>query len=254
MAIGDYGHRLDGWQAAVCATGVFSAAPVAYNEESQAQKAGVERSLKKETIVNAVTAVVFLVVGFLTGYMYQAHQQSAPQTAAVAPGAPAGGMGQAAAAGGATPQGLPPGHPPVDISASIKTLEDQAAQNPQDPQPALDLANLFYDNRRFQEATDLYQKALKLDPNNINARTDLGTAYFNLGQVQEALAQYDQTLKLDPKHEPTIFNTIIVNMEGTHDLAAARAAWNKLHDLNPNYKGLDALKQRLDAASSSAKP
>jgi Tfp pilus assembly protein PilF len=228
-------------------------APVAYNEESQALKAGVAKSLKKETIVNAITAVVFLVVGFLTGYMYQAHQQSGPQMAAVAPGAPAGGMGQAAA-GGSNPQGLPPGHPPLEISSTVKTLEDLAAQNPQNPQPALDLANLFYDNRRFQEATEWYQKALKLDPQNINARTDLGTAYFNLGQVQEALDQYNQSLKMDPKHEPTIFNTIIVNLEGTHDLAAARAAWNKLHNLNPNYKGLDALKQRLDSASGSAKP
>ncbi|MGE5326979.1 MAG: tetratricopeptide repeat protein [Deltaproteobacteria bacterium] len=209
--------------------------------------------MKKETIINAVTAFIFLVVGFLTGYMYQAHQQSGMQIAAVAPGAPAGAMGQAAT-GDSSVQGLPPGHPPLDISAAVKTLEDQAAQNPQDPQPALNLANLFYDNRRFQEATEWYQKALKLDPNNINARTDLGTAYFNLGQVQEALNQYNQSLKLDPKHEPTIFNTIIVNLEGTHDLAAARAAWNKLHDLNPNYKGLDALKQRLDAVSASAKP
>lgn len=206
--------------------------------------------MKKELIV---TAVVFLGVGFLSGYMYQAHQKSGPQTAAVAPGAPAGGMGQAAASGEAV-QGLPPGHPSVDISATVKTLEDQAAQNPQDPQPALNLANLFYDNRRFQEATNWYQKALKLDPNNVNARTDLGTAYFNIGQVQDALAQYNQSLRLDPKHEPTIFNTIIVNLEGTHDLAAARAAWNKLHDLNPNYKGLDSLKQRLDAASGSARP
>ena len=209
--------------------------------------------MKKETIVNAITAVVFLVVGFLTGYMYQAHQQSSPQISAVAPGVPSGGMGQAAA-GGSSAQALPPGHPPLDISATVKTLEDLATQNPQDPQPALDLANLYYDNRRFQEATEWYQKVLKLDPKNINARTDLGTAYFNLGQVQEALDQYKQSLKLDPKHEPTIFNTIIVNMEGTHDLAAARAAWEKLHGLNPNYRGLDALKQRLDAASASAKP
>jgi tetratricopeptide (TPR) repeat protein len=206
--------------------------------------------MKKELII---TAIVFLGVGFLTGYMFQAHQQSSPQVAAVSPGAAAGGMGQSAAEG-SNPQGLPPGHPPLDISASVKTLEDIAAQNPQDPQPALALANLFYDNRRFQEATEWYETALKLDPKNTNARTDLGTAYFNLGQVKEALDQYNQSLKLDPKHEPTIFNMIIVNMEGTHDLAAARAAWNKLHDLNPNYKGLDALKQKLDAASSSSKP
>lgn len=212
--------------------------------------------MKKELIA---TAVVFLGVGFLAGYMYQAHQQVSPQSAAVTPNASPAGMGQDASAqaagpGGSTVQGLPPGHPPLNIAATIKTLEDQAAQNPQDPEAALRLANLFYDNQRFQEAADWYEKALKLDPTNVNARTDLGTAYFNLGRAQDALAEYDQTLKLDPRHEPTIYNTIIVNLEGTHDLAAARAAWNTLHGMNPNYKGLDSLKERLDAASGSSKP
>jgi tetratricopeptide repeat protein len=210
--------------------------------------------MKKELIA---TAVVFLGVGFLTGYMYKAHQQESPQSAVVMPGATTAGMGQEAsaqAAGGSTVQGLPPGHPPLNIAATIKTMEDQAAQNPQDPQPPLLLANLFYDNQRFQEAATWYEKALKLDPTNVNARTDLGTAYFNLGRAQDALAAYNQTLKLDPRHEPTIYNTIIVNLEGTHDLAAARAAWNKLHGINPAYKGLNELKQRLDAASGASRP
>ncbi len=145
-------------------------------------------------------------------------------------------------------QGLPPGHPPLNIAETIKALQDQAAQNPQDPDGPLRLANLFYDNQRFQEAADWYEKALKLDPKNVNARTDLGTAYFNLGRPQDALAEYKKSLELEPQHQPTIYNSIIVNLEGTHDLAAARAAWKKLNALNPNYKGLDGLKQRLDAA------
>lgn len=206
--------------------------------------------MKKETVVTAVTAVVFLVVGFLLGYIYQAHQQGGSQaTATISTTGSAGGTAQ-----GANTQGLPPGHPPLDIASTIKTLEDQAAQNPQDPQPPLMLANLLYDNQRFQEAVGWYEKALKLDPSNVNARTDLGTAYFSLGRPQDALAEYKKSLKVDPRHEPTIFNMIIVEMEGTHDLAAARAAWNKLHAMNPNYKGLDELKEKLDAAGGVAKP
>ena len=145
-------------------------------------------------------------------------------------------------------QGLPPGHPPLNLDSTIKAFEDAAAQNPQDPEPVLRLANLLYDNRRFQDAVQWYQKALKLDPKNVNARTDLGTAYFSLGRPQDALKEYKQSLQIAPRHEPTIFNLIVVNLEGTHDLAAARAAWEKLHAMNPNYKGLDELQQRLDAA------
>ena len=45
-----------------------------------------------------------------------------------------------------------------------------------------------------------------------------------------------------------LFNRIIANLEGTHDLAAAQAAWDRLHRLNPNYPGLEQLKQGLENA------
>jgi cytochrome c-type biogenesis protein CcmH/NrfG len=211
--------------------------------------------LKKETVVTAATAVIFLVVGFLAGYIYDQHQKTSAPAAAVAPGdAPSGGMAQApsgapaqgAAAG--SMQGLPPGHPPINIDSTIQALEDQAAQSPQDPNAALRLANFFFDHQRFQDAVPWYEKALKLDPKNSDARTDLGTVYFNLGQPQKALEEYKKSLEADPRHEPTIYNMIIVYMEGMHDAAAARAAWEKLHAMDPNYKGLDSLKQKLDAA------
>jgi cytochrome c-type biogenesis protein CcmH/NrfG len=215
--------------------------------------------LKKETII---TAIVFFGVGFLAGYIYDAHQSSNPQPAASAgisqqaPGA-GGAAGEAAdtsgAPGGAMP-GLPQGHPPINTDSMIKALQDQAAQNPQDPEAPLRLANVLYDHQRFSEAIEWYQKALKLDPKNVDARTDLGTCFFNLGQPKQALAEYRKSLQSDPRHEATLFNMIVVNLEGTHDLAAARDAWEQLHRLNPNYRGLDQLKQRLDAAGGAAAP
>jgi len=208
--------------------------------------------LKKETII---TAVVFLVVGFFIGYITEAEfNWNAPEkiTPAAAPAlaeaAPASGQ-----AGAASNGQLPPGHPPLEVAGKIKELQDQAAQNPNDPQPLLELANVFYDQQQFERAAQYYEKGLALDPRNVNARTDLGTAYFNLGRPQDALKEYEATLKVNPAHEPTLFNMIIVNLQGTHDLAAARAAWEKLHRQNPNYPGLDKVKERLEAARSGTK-
>jgi hypothetical protein len=53
---------------------------------------------------------------------------------------------------------------------------------------------------------------------------------------------------MDPKHEPTLLNSIVVNLEGTHDFAAAQRAWGRLHKLNPNQPALASLKEKLDAA------
>jgi TolA-binding protein len=208
--------------------------------------------VKKETII---TAVVFLVVGFFIGYITEAEfNWNAPEkmvTAGPAPADAAGGSAPGTSETGSDAK-LPPGHPPLDLAAKIKALENQAAQNANDPQPLLDLANLYYDQKQFDHAADWYEKALALDPKNVNARTDLGTAYFNLGRAQDALKEYEKSLKVDPTHEPTMFNIIIVNLEGTHDLAAARAAWDRLHKRNPNYPGLDALKDRFSPGSGTA--
>ncbi len=231
--------------------------------------------MKKETII---TAAVFLGVGFLAGYVYNAQRNAASTEAAasvqrlqeaVRPGGgsrdgvrgadttPASAdatqpdsptTSTAAPSGEPSSTGLPPGHPAIDAAARIRFLEEKAAKQPNDPKLRLQLANFFYDQKQFGQAIDWYERALELDSRNVNARTDLGTCYFNLGRPREAIREYGRSLALEPGHQPTLFNLIIANLEGTHDLAAAQAAWDRLHRLNPNYPGIEQLKQGLENA------
>ncbi|HEV2177783.1 MAG TPA: tetratricopeptide repeat protein [Terriglobia bacterium] len=212
--------------------------------------------MKKETVI---TAVVFLSIGFLAGYVFEAERAASPAESTVATAGQSDSADSTPASGVTSslppadaPSGLPPGHPPIANAAVIKTFTDQAAENPTDPKPRLELADYYYDQRQFEAAVDWYQKALALDPSNTDARTDLGTCYFNLGRFDDALAQFSQALKIDPQHKPTIFNVIVVNLEGKRDFAAAQKAWDQLHALDPSYQGLDQLKQALDAARASA--
>lgn len=209
--------------------------------------------MKKETII---AAVVFFAVGFLAGYIYDAQKNWHAQPAAAgAPHVPEDapvGAAPAGGTGGGMGQALPEGHPPIDTAAVVKTLEEQAAQSPQDAEVRLKLANYLYDHQQWQPAIEWYQKALALDPKNVSARTDLGTAYFNAGRAQEALREYRKSLEYDPTHQPTLYNSIVVNLDGLHDTAAARQAWERLNKLNPSYPGLDRLKDRLEAAGAPA--
>jgi cytochrome c-type biogenesis protein CcmH/NrfG len=209
--------------------------------------------LKKETLI---TALVFFILGCIAGYVYRA-QSSASQAAGAGSSlgteAPSAAAETGAASGnpGAPNQGLPPGHPAITDAAVIQTFEQQAARNPQDPAPPLQLADYLYDHGNFDQAVVWYQKATQLDPKNVNASTDLGTCYFNLGRYDEALQQFHHSLTIDPRHQPTLYNLVVVNMEGKHDYQAADQAWQTLHRLNPNYPKLDELKQKLDAARAS---
>jgi len=213
--------------------------------------------MKKETIV---TAVIFLAVGFLAGYITDAQmnwntRQKTAQTATASSEMPPQAGAASAPAGGAMPQqGLPEGHPPIDTGAVVQQMEALAAQNPQDVDVRLKLANFLYDQKQYSKAVEWYQRALELDPKNVNARTDLGTAYFYMGRPQDALREYDKSLAVDPKHEATLLNAIVVNLEGTHDLAAAQKAWNRLDKLNPNDPALAGLKTQIDAARASRGP
>jgi tetratricopeptide (TPR) repeat protein len=209
--------------------------------------------MKKETII---TAVIFLAVGFLAGYITDAQmnwsaRQKAAQAAAPSEMPPPGGAASAPAAGAMPQQGLPEGHPPIDSGAIVKQLEDMAAQNPKDPDVRLKLADFLYDQKQYSKAVEWYERALELDPKNVNARTDLGTAYFYLARPQDALREYDKSLAIDPKHEPTLVNTIVVNLQGTHDLAAAQKAWDRLYKLNPSHPALASLKEQINAARAS---
>ena len=133
----------------------------------------------------------------------------------------------------------------------IKQLSDQAAQSPKDAEIPLKLANFLYDQKQYGQAIEWYQKSLALNPKNVNARTDMGTAYYYSGQAGQALKEYTQALTIDPDHKPTLLNMIVVNLEGTHDYAAARKAWDRLHKLDPANSALQDLKQKLDAAQGS---
>jgi hypothetical protein len=66
------------------------------------------------------------------------------------------------------------------------------------------------------------------------------------------LREYRKSLEIDSTHQPTMFNSVVVYMDGLHDGKAALAMWERLHKLNPNYPGLDRLKGRLDAEAGSA--
>jgi cytochrome c-type biogenesis protein CcmH/NrfG len=211
--------------------------------------------VKKETLI---TAVVFLAFGFLAGYIYKAqtsHRISEVQAGGAAPATATGDTGAGGGSGmapGAATGVLPPGHPAIDDGAVVQALQEQANSNPRDPGPPLKLADYLYDHGKYEQAIIWYQKALQLDPTNVNASTDLATCYFNVGKNDDALRQFHRSLAIEPRHQPTLYNIIVVEMEGKHDYKAAADAWETLHRVNAAYPKLDELKQKLDQAQASS--
>ena len=131
---------------------------------------------------------------------------------------------------------------------ALKSLADREASN---PKPRVQLANLYFDAERYDEAVKWYTDALKLDPKDVNVSTDLGVCYYYTNQPDKALEQFDKSLKLDPKHAKTLLNMGIVKAFGKQDLQGASEAWQQVLNVAPNTPEAQAAKRALDSLQSA---
>ena len=127
--------------------------------------------------------------------------------------------------------------------------------NPNDLDALIQLGNLCYDSRKFQDAVAWYGRALAIDAKNVDVRTDRGTSYWNLGQADAAIAEFRKSLELNPSHAQTLYNLGVVLLNGKNDALEARKAWETLLATNPNYPERVKLEQQLASLpGGSAKP
>ena len=131
---------------------------------------------------------------------------------------------------------------------ALKSVADREASN---PKPRVELANLYFDAERYDEAVKWYTDALKLNPNDANVSTDLGVCYYYTNQPDKALEQFDKSLKLDPKHAKTLLNVGIVKAFGKQDLQGATEAWQQVLEIAPDTPEAQAAKRALDSLQSA---
>jgi cytochrome c-type biogenesis protein CcmH/NrfG len=192
--------------------------------------------MRADAIVFGIAGALFgLIIGWVLG------SQQAARTARALPPP----VAQAAPAPSSNPQPAP-----VDPER-VKAMEAVAAQNPRDPQPRVQLGNMFFDAEQFREAITWYEQALMLNAKDANVSTDLGVAYYYTNQPDRALAQFDHSLKVDPKHIKTLLNVGIVRAFGKQDLPGAARAWQQVVDLSPDSPEGQAAKKGLEGIKSA---
>ena len=195
--------------------------------------------MKSESIAYGIAGVAFgLIAGWIIG------TQQALQTTSRPP-APAQAAAAAPAPNAAGTRAV------VLDDAKVTALKSVADRQPSNAQPRVDLANLYFDAERYDDAITWYVAALKLAPNDVNVSTDLGVCYYYTNQPDKALEQFDRSLKLNPKHAKTLLNLGIVRAFGKQDLDGATKAWQQAIELDPNSPEGQAAKRALDTLRSA---
>ncbi|HYM23121.1 MAG TPA: tetratricopeptide repeat protein [Vicinamibacterales bacterium] len=198
--------------------------------------------MKSDAIAFGIAGVCF---GLIAGWVIGSQQASTRPPSAAAPAAvQSAPAGDPSAGGGSTRAAL------LD-ETQVNALKSVADREPKNPKPRVDLANLYFDADRYDDAIKWYGEALTLSPNNVDVSTDLGVCYYYTNQPDKALAQFDKSLALDPKHAKTLLNVGIVKAFGKQDLKGATDAWQKVLDVAPGSQEAAAAKRALDTIQSS---
>ena len=152
---------------------------------------------------------------------------------------------------------LPEGHPAIDENALREQLvkqEEILKTKPGDQDALVSAANLNFDLKNYEKAAELYDRAVKNDPNNVNLITDLGSSWLWMNQPVKAIEYYDRSLKLDPNHFQTLMNLGIARMSSGNRPGAAEA-WEKLVSVYPDHPEAqmlrDAIKRLREKPSGS---
>ena len=187
--------------------------------------------IKQSTAISIALICIF--VGFIAGNIYSVYKsgtETGSQSVRIASGS-----------SGADNFTLPK-------QQEILSLEKAVASDPTNQNAWLLLGNLYFDTNKPKEAIKAYNKYLEINPNNANVWTDLGVMYRRNKQPQDAIRAFDEAITRDPRHEQSRFNKGIVLLHDLKDSSGAKAAWEELYSINPNYRGPDGqpLKAMID--------
>ncbi len=77
----------------------------------------------------------------------------------------------------------------VQTQEELKLLQEAVRSDPANVTAWIKLGNTLMDSSRYNEAIDAYQRALDIDPKNVDVRVDMGVCYRNAGKPDVAAIQ-----------------------------------------------------------------
>lgn len=143
-----------------------------------------------------------------------------------------GGQGKAKPQGGQT-AGAPALSPGAE--ARVSQLMRKLKAKPKDVATLVQLGNVFFAARDFNNAGGWMKQALAIEPKNVKARLALGASEFNIGDNADARKDWLRVVAADPKNVEAYYDLgFLYVSKAPPDLADAKRMWGKVIALDPN--------------------
>lgn len=98
------------------------------------------------------------------------------------------------------------------VAEAIKSLREVIQAAPAFINARLTLASALRMQDQLDEATEVYEAALKVNPDSPEAHFDLAKHFFSRGQIAEAAEHYTAALKIDPSDSMAHFNLATIHV------------------------------------------
>ncbi len=153
----------------------------------------------------------------------------------------------------ASPNNLPPDHPPTGNAqsgsgssqpADVMAVIEQARNEPSNFEAQMQAASMFKQINRHEGALEFYDRAHKIKPDDFNLLAALGETNLVLKRYEETERWYRLALKQNPRHEETWQNLTQALIE-KGDKAAARESLKRLEQTNPNNQAIAQFRSQL---------
>lgn len=162
--------------------------------------------------------------------------------------------GPSGAPAGSTPGGMDPGSSTMEaVFARVGKLKSAIEKDPRDRGALIELANLYYDAGKFDQAIGYYEKAITLDDNDPNLITDTANCYWQTGNAVKALDMFKDVQRRFPEHWQSAANLFFL-AASLGDAALAHDALEKVRRLKPAFDKLPAMDTLYQNMKTGASP
>lgn len=120
-----------------------------------------------------------------------------------------------------------------DSEKAIDLVEQCIQGDPLEPAYWGVLGSIYFEQERFKEAEETFEKYLELEPGDVRSITNLAACKDEQGKEAEAETLYKQSISIDPTYIPAYFN-LAVHYSDKRELKKAEEIYFDTLRMNPN--------------------
>ena len=157
--------------------------------------------------------------------------------------------------------GIPDNATIVNYVRETQMLESALKEDPNNPKLLVELGNTYYNwgqeevdskvetaepSAKWARAVECYDKALSIEPANVNVIVDRANLTEALGDNDKAISEFRRAMKLDPKLLQARINLILALGGKKKDYKAAVSEYDALLAISPEQKDNASLSEQVD--------